>query len=161
MTHPYAPHLIHQSILLRLTFHTAILHPTLLYLLTHILFRRPNLAVHLGIHLPTTHPLSLSIHHLGSLPYLVMWVLPQPHIRPGNLRLQDRRLVWPGDTPSFCDKLVLRCGVVDACQGIPVGGEFGSCFGCSTSEEVTSDEGKVGEEFADFRVCEDEGEECA
>jgi hypothetical protein len=67
--------------------------------------------------------------------------------------------VGPGGTPTFGDELILAGGVVDVCEGFFVWAEIVGGFRGAAGEEVTADEREIGQEFTDFGVGEDKGED--
>ena len=77
--------------------------------------------------------------------------------RPGYLRLRHGGLVGSDLTFTLGDELVLRSSIIDTGQSFWVWAEAVGGFGGAAGEEVATDEGEVGEKFADFGVGEDEG----
>jgi hypothetical protein len=72
-----------------------------------------------------------------------------------NLGLEDGRLAWSSDAAAFCDELVVGRGLIDLLKLL-----LGRCdhlarLHGTLGEEVATDDGEVGKEFANFGICED------
>lgn len=81
--------------------------------------------------------------------------------RDANTLGEDGRLVRADSAPALGDELVLRGGLVDLPELVFGRGDLVGGLGGADGEEVAADEGEVGQEFTDFGVGEDEGEEGA
>lgn len=81
--------------------------------------------------------------------------------RDANALGEDGGLVGSDGASAFGDELVLRGGFVDLVELVLGRGDLAGGLGGADGEEVAADEGEVGEEFADFGIGEDEGEEGA